>query len=162
MIGLIACAPAMGSPTTADSGDYGGNMDIREIRPGATVFLPVQVPGGYLYFGDCHAAQGAGEVSGIGLEMAARTTIVVDLETGGSAMLWPRIETETDLLAVACGRPVEDAIGGAFSRLALWLEERVGWPRWESVSLLSQVGELSVGYYWGGAVAAKISKKYLA
>ena len=160
MIGLIACAPAMGAPTTVDAGDFGGNMDLREVAPGATVMLPVFVPGGYLYLGDCHAAQGAGEVSGIALEMPARSRIVVGLEKG-IHMGWPRIETETELLAVACGRPLDEAVGKAFSRLAMWLERSYGWRRWEALSLLSQVGETSVGYYWGGGAAAKIPKSYV-
>ena len=160
MIGTIACAPAMGAATTVSAGDYGGNMDLREVAPGSTVMLPVFVPGGFLYLGDCHAAQGAGEVSGIGLEMPARSRIVVDLEKG-IELRWPRIETESDLMAVACGRPLDEAVGVAFSRLAVWMERSYGWARWEALSLLSQVGEVSVGYYWGGGVAAKVSKSYV-
>ena len=160
MIGLIACAPAMGAATTVQAGDYGGNMDIREVAPGATVMLPVFVPGGFLYLGDCHAAQGAGEVSGIALEMPARSRIVIDLEKGVE-LGWPRIETDRELMAIACGRPLDEAVGLAFSRLAVWLERSYGWARWEALSLLSQVGEVSVGYYWGGGVAAKISKSFV-
>ena len=160
MIGLIACAPAMGAPTTVHAGDYGGNMDIREVAPGATVMLPVFVPGGFLYLGDCHAAQGAGEVSGIALEMPARSRLVVGLEKG-IELRWPRIETDSELMAVACGRPLDEAVGLAFSRLAVWLERSYGWARWEALSLLSQVGEVSVGYYWGGGVAAKVSKSFV-
>lgn len=160
MIGLIACAPAMGAPTTVHAGDYGGNMDIREVAPGATVMLPVFVPGGFLYLGDCHAAQGAGEVSGIALEMPARSRIIVGLEKG-IQLPWPRIETDSDLMAVACGRPLDEAVALAFSRLAVWLERSYGWVRWEALSLLSQVGEVSVGYYWGGGVAAKVSKSFV-
>ena len=160
MIGLIACAPAMGAPTTVQAGDYGGNMDIREVAPGSTVMLPVFVPGGYLFLGDCHAAQGAGEVSGIALEMPARSRIVVDLEKGVE-LRWPRIETDSELMAIACGRPLDEAVGLAFSRLAVWLERSYGLARWEALSLLSQVGEVSVGYYWGGGVAAKISKSFV-
>ena len=160
MIGLIACAPAMGAPTTVQAGDYGGNMDIREVAPGATVMLPVFVPGGFLYLGDCHAAQGAGEVSGIALEMPARSRIVVDLEKG-IELRWPRIETDSELMAIACGRPLDEAVGLAFSRLAVWLERCYGLARWEALSLLSQVGEVSVGYYWGGGVAAKVSKSFV-
>lgn len=160
MIGFIACAPAMGAPTTVQAGDYGGNMDIREVAPGATVMLPVFVPGGFLYLGDCHAAQGAGEVSGIALEMPARSRIVVDLEKG-TELRWPRIETDRELMAIACGRPLDEAVGLAFSRLAMWLEKSYDWASWEALSLLSQVGEVSVGYYWGGGVAAKVSKSYV-
>ena len=39
-------------------GDFGGNMDAQEIRPGATVYLPIFHDGAYFYFGDGHARQG--------------------------------------------------------------------------------------------------------
>jgi acetamidase/formamidase len=42
----------------------GGNIDCRELVAGATLFLPVTVPGALLYLGDGHAAQGDGEAGG--------------------------------------------------------------------------------------------------
>ena len=39
-------------------------MDFNEIVEGATVYLPVNVPGALLYVGDGHAAQGDGELNG--------------------------------------------------------------------------------------------------
>ncbi len=39
-----------------------GNLDVREIAAGATVVLAVEVPGAGLYFGDCKAAIGDGEI----------------------------------------------------------------------------------------------------
>lgn len=46
----------------------GGNLDIRDLGPGAKVYLPTFVDGGLFAVGDCHAAQGDGEVCGTGLE----------------------------------------------------------------------------------------------
>ena len=54
-------------------------MDIVETCPGNTVYLPVEVEGGYLYLGDAHAAQGHGELTANGLEMPSTTTITVHL-----------------------------------------------------------------------------------
>lgn len=160
MIGTIGTAPAWGSPTTAVAGDHGGNLDLREVRPGATVYLPVAVDGGLLYVGDCHAAQGGGEVCGIGLEMPARIRMKLSV-VAGAQLPGPRIETGDEIGAVAYGRPLEDAIGAAYARLALWMEAEHGWSRWEAYALLSHVGEISVGYYLGGGVVATISKLYV-
>ena len=55
-------------------------------------------------------------MSGIALEMPARSRIVVDLEKG-TELRWPRIETDRELMAIACGRPLDEAVGLAFSRL---------------------------------------------
>ncbi|HLK16531.1 MAG TPA: acetamidase/formamidase family protein [Fimbriimonadaceae bacterium] len=40
----------------------GGNLDCKELVPGTTLYLPIEVPGGLFSFGDGHAAQGDGEV----------------------------------------------------------------------------------------------------
>ena len=60
MLGCVAVAvpPQVAAPGTGDSGWYGGNMDFNEVVEGATVYLPVNVAGALLYFGDGHAAQG--------------------------------------------------------------------------------------------------------
>jgi acetamidase/formamidase len=62
---MLGRPPLRGPPPgTSDSGYCGGNMDFKEIREGATVYLRVANPGALLYFGDAHAAQGDGELNG--------------------------------------------------------------------------------------------------
>lgn len=133
---------------------------MREIGPGTTVYLPVAVDDGLLFVGDCHAAQGAGEVCGIGLEMPARIRMRL-LLVEGARLPGPRIRTRNEIGAVAFGRPLEEAVGAAYARLALWMEADYGWDRWEAYALLSHVGEISVGYFFGGGVAAKIDLSYV-
>lgn len=53
----------------------GGNIDIRHLTPGARVFLPVLVEGARFSCGDCHAAQGDGEVCGTGIETPMTVTL---------------------------------------------------------------------------------------
>ena len=48
--------------------ETGGNLDVPQARAGATVFLPVDVPGALLSLGDVHFAQGDGEVCGTAIE----------------------------------------------------------------------------------------------
>ena len=50
--------------------ETGGNLDVPQARAGATVFLPVDVPGALLSLGDVHFAQGDGEVCGTAIEIA--------------------------------------------------------------------------------------------
>jgi acetamidase/formamidase len=79
MLGCIALAPPAGAPVphSGEFGVWGGNLDFNEIVEGTTVFLPVSVPGGLLYFGDAHAAQGDGELNGNGLETSMDVEIRV-------------------------------------------------------------------------------------
>lgn len=60
----------------------GGNIDLRHVTRGATLYLPVGATGGLLSLGDAHAAQGDGEVCVSGLECQMRTTIRVSVERG--------------------------------------------------------------------------------
>jgi amidase len=160
MLGCLGTAPDWGVPTTGPAGNHGGNLDLVEVCPGNTVFLPVSVPGGYLYLGDAHAAQGHGELSATALEMPARTTIRVDL-VKQARLPGPRIESDDELMAVAVATPVDRAIAEAYARLILWLEADYGWDRWKAYDLLTQVGRLSIGYYATGAVAAKVARQYV-
>lgn len=160
MLGCLGTAPDWGVPSTAPAGNHGGNLDLIEVCPGNTIYLPVFVPGGYLYLGDAHAAQGHGELSATALEMPARTTIRVDL-IPNTKLTSPRIESPDELMAVAVALPLERAIAESYAKLILWLEADYGWNRWQAYDLLTQVGQISVGYYTSGAVATKVAKKYI-
>ena len=160
MLGCIGTAPDTGVPTTGPAGPHGGNMDIIETCPGNTVYLPVFVPGGYLYLGDAHAAMGHGELSASGLEMPSETKITVDLIKDRN-LPGPRIESPTEIMTVATGCPMERSTAQAYAWLILWMEEEFGWDRWKAYDILTHVGQISVGYYQIGTVAAKIAKRYL-
>ena len=60
---------------TRPPGPFGGNMDVRELSTGATLYLPVQVPGALFSAGDAHAAQGDGEVCINGIECPANVSL---------------------------------------------------------------------------------------
>lgn len=53
----------------------GGNVDVRDLTTGSTFWLPVLVPGALFSTGDCHAAQGQGEVCGTGIECPMSVTM---------------------------------------------------------------------------------------
>jgi acetamidase/formamidase len=57
----------------------GGNLDIRHLTPGTRAFFPVLVPGALFSCGDCHAAQGDGEVNGTGIETPMTVTLRFDV-----------------------------------------------------------------------------------
>jgi amidase len=77
MVGTIGTAPAGDGVATAYPGPHGGNMDNNEVKVGATVYVPVMIPGALLAVGDVHAAMGDGEVSMVGFEIWATVSIRV-------------------------------------------------------------------------------------
>src|SRR5262245_43184225 len=159
-MGTIGTAPELEAISALAPLDHGGNMDVPDVRPGNTVYLPVRVPGALFFTGDCHAGQGEGELCGVALEITARVTVQFDL-IKGKPISWPRIESPDELMAVGSARPMEDAARSDYTELVVWLEER-GWDRWEAYEALTQIGRLYVGnmvdtYY---SLVAKIEKRY--
>jgi acetamidase/formamidase len=65
----------VGRLTTIPPRENGGNLDIRHLTPGTTVWFPVLVPGALFSCGDCHSAQGDGEVNGTGIETPMTVTL---------------------------------------------------------------------------------------
>ena len=57
-----------------------GNIDIRHLTPGSRAFFPVLVPGALFSCGDCHSAQGDGEVNGTGIETKMSVTLMFNLQ----------------------------------------------------------------------------------
>lgn len=70
----------------------GGNMDIRDLAAGTTLYLPVEVSGGLFSVGDTHAAQGDGEVCGTAIESPMDTVLTLDLVKGAN-LKSPRFTT---------------------------------------------------------------------
>lgn len=161
MLGCIGTAPDMGVPTTGPAGPHGGNLDIVEVCPGNTVYLPVFEPGAYLYVGDAHAAMGQGELSASGLEMPAESVLRVEL-LKDKKLPGVRIESPEEIMTIATGCPMERSTAQAYAWLIQWMEADFGWNRWKAYDLLTHVGRISVGYYVIGTVAAKIAKRYLS
>jgi len=162
-LGCIGVAPRFGeiinSLTPAENG---GNMDCVETKPGTTVYLPVFVDGGYFMFGDIHAAQGDGEICGVGLETTARVNIKVEL-IKNKKIAWPRLENQTHIMVAASTRPLIDAFRIAHTEMVKWLATDHGFDKWEAFQVLSQVGTARVGNVVDPkyTVVAKFPKKYL-
>ncbi len=79
-LGTVGVAPASTDRTNSIPPNlYGGNLDIRYLTAGATLYLPVQIPGAKLFVADPHFAQGDGEVSLTAVEGSLRATMRVTL-----------------------------------------------------------------------------------
>lgn len=74
--GCMGVAPREpGRLNTIPPRENGGNIDIRHLTPGARVTFPVLTPGALFSCGDCHSAQGDGEVNGTGIETPMTVTL---------------------------------------------------------------------------------------
>ena len=122
MLGCVATAVPLvaAPPATGDSGRFGGNMDFNEIVEGATVYLPVSVPGALLYFGDGHALQGDGELNGNALETSMDVEVSVDV-LSGKRIRGPRVESATHIMAMGLEGSLDEAFRSATDNMANWL-----------------------------------------
>jgi acetamidase/formamidase len=79
-LGIMGVAvPGDQRPHSVPPGSHGGNIDIKLLTVGSTLYLPVQVDGALAYVGDPHFAQGNGEVSLTAMEASLRATVRLDV-----------------------------------------------------------------------------------
>ena len=100
-MGIMAVSPSptVGAPgvtvpdvqSSTPPGIYGGNMDVKDLTIGSTLYLPVFHPGALFYTGDPHSAQGDGEVSGTAIEHSLTGTFRFILHKN-TAINGPRAE----------------------------------------------------------------------
>jgi acetamidase/formamidase len=139
---------------TRPPGPWGGNMDVRHLTAGATLHLPVFVEGAGLCAGDCHAAQGDGEVSINGMEAPMSVTFEVDLvkasplegpyiETAGP-LLPPRYQEKPFHVFVESDEDPREACRRVVRRAMHYLEQRIGLSPQQAYVLCSVVLDLKV------------------
>ncbi|MBN1400712.1 MAG: acetamidase/formamidase family protein [Anaerolineae bacterium] len=146
MIGVLGLAPAEGAYTGKDATRVGGNYDIKAFCPSATVYMPVQVPGGRLVLGDVHALQADGECSGTGIEIGARITLWVDILEHGLSD-WPYVYREGVLSTVGVAPGLRDACEIAVSELARILSRASGLDEARSRMFLSLMADVHIGQF---------------
>jgi amidase len=143
LIGCIAAQPAGGAPHAKLQGTYGGNMDCPEIVAGVTVVLPVEHDGAGLYFGDCKALMGAGEIVNPP-EVGALVTASAVPRPRPAAMTWPRIETPEALTTLVSGTPLEWSARQAYRELLEWVVDDHDIARPQAALLLAMVAHTGI------------------
>lgn len=113
MIGCIGVAPAEGTASTMRPiYPTGGNMDLRELSPGAVLWLPVAVAGALLSLGDLHAAMGHGEPAFVAVEAAGTATVRIDVDKN-TELTFPRARAGTETICIGMGTSYPEARASA-------------------------------------------------
>jgi acetamidase/formamidase len=116
--GNLGVAPAEPGPhSTSPPRAVGGNLDVKHLTAGSTLYLPVAVEGGLFSVGDLHGAQGDGEVCVTAIEMPGRVTLrlrLVEREVSG-----PELETDGSFEPAGGGRAIATSgVAGALEPAA--------------------------------------------
>ena len=163
-IGTIGTSPEIEAITSLQPDYYGGNMDVPDVATDTVIYLPINKDGAYLYLGDCHAAQGDGELCGVAIEHATTTTIQVDLIKKWTISN-PRLENDRFYMSIGSGRPMEDATRRAYKDLINWMVSDWGYDKLEAYFLLTQCGRVRLGnmvdpkYSIGASISKDIISK---
>jgi len=143
MIGVIGVAPESGSYPTGTAYRHGGNMDAKEIGPGATVYLPVFRPGAALALGDVHAVMGDGEVCVSACEVSASVTARLRV-LPGMDLRWPLVETDKALIFLISLPSIEDALREATAQAVAYLQRTLSMPFGDAYLLASLTVDIGI------------------
>ena len=163
MLGCLGVAPEDSqSISSATSGPYGGNMDYRGCKAGASFYFPVFMPGALLHLGDGHAAQGDGEVVGTGIEISFDVRFTVYLHKGRQ-IHWPRGENADFIFTLGNARPLDQALQHATTEMMVWLQEDYGLDAYTASTLLGMCVQYDLGNIFDPAytMVCKLSKAWL-
>lgn len=109
--GTIGVAPAEdGAHDTLPPRSVGGNMDVKHMTKGSTVYLPIETDGALFSIGDCHAAQGDGEVCVTGIEAPMFVTARLDIRSDID-IEQPQFETEGPFTPTGIDEPMYATTG---------------------------------------------------
>jgi acetamidase/formamidase len=121
----------------------GGNIDCRELVAGSTLYLPVDVPGAYLFLGDGHAAQGDGEVGGTAIECGMTTdmtvTVVDDVPLDAIHAVTP-----AGRITFGFDADLNKASAAALGQMVTWLQQLLDVDRSTALAMASVVVDLRI------------------
>ncbi len=168
-IGTLGVAPDREVCTSLDGqGEWGGNLDVRDVRPGNRVLLPIFHPGGLFYLGDVHASQGDTEFTGTAAETTATVRLHFDLIKGRRPP-WMRIDKPDAIISLYASRPLEVAVETATTHLMDWLICDYGFSPTDAYCFVSVCPDFHINVYQmckigklSYVAGAEIPKRYLA
>ena len=121
----------------------GGNIDCRDLTAGATLFLPVTVPGALLHLGDGHAAQGDGEVCGTAIECPMTTVVTLDIVTE-APVPGPHATTPSGRVTFGFDTDLNAAMTQALTAMVTWMRNLYDLDRGTATALASLVVDLRI------------------
>jgi acetamidase/formamidase len=147
-LGVMGVPPAEpGQHPTTPPYWHGGNLDCRELVAGATLYLPVTVPGALLSVGDGHAAQGDGEVSGTAIECPMeRVDLTLDVlpDLFGAPLTTPVARTPAGWVTMGVADDLDEAMAIALDAMLDVMAALHGMGRSDALALASVVVDLRV------------------
>jgi len=99
-----------GVTSSVPPGPHAGNVDLREMGEGSTMFIPVWKPGALIFTGDSHAVQGDGEICLTALETRMKEMRIQVLLHKQKNFAWPIAETSTHWILLGLDKDLNNAM----------------------------------------------------
>jgi len=137
-------------PHSVPPGPHGGNLDIKLLTAGSSLYLPVQVPGALAYVGDPHFAQGDGEVALTALEASLRVTVRFEvLDEADAVARFGRLagalgETAEYLIPTGLDRDLGEAMRRCVRAAVALLQARFGMDPEHALAYLSAATDFNI------------------
>lgn len=147
-MGIMAVAPpaAHAPANSKPPGAFGGNMDLKVLTRGATLYLPVFQEGAQFFTGDGHGLQGDGEVNGTALEISLTPTLQFIVHAGaGRDMRWPRAEDRDCHYVMGMDTSLDEAARLAIEESVKFLQQHAGLSAAEAYALTSLGVDFRIG-----------------
>src|SRR5262249_1641115 len=125
-------------------GEYAGNLDIRDLVAGTSLYVPVHVAGALLWTGDSHAGQGNGEVNLTAIETAYREFDITVEVIKGKPRGWPRIETRSSWITMGFDQDLNKAWDQAKAETIKFLSEQRNIPAEQAATVMPTVSDCRV------------------
>ncbi len=133
-----------GRYSSVPPGEYAGNLDIRDLVEGTSLYVPVFVRGALLWSGDSHAAQGNGEVNLTALETAYKEFNITVEVIKGQPLDFPRIETPKSWITIGLDQDLNKAWDQAKAQtIKLIAEQRKVSPE-QAATVMLQISDCRV------------------
>jgi amidase len=143
MIGAIGTSPQDQARDAGLPDAHGGNLDCTLVKPGSTLYLPVNVAGALLGLGDLHAAMGDGEVGNAGLEVGGSVTLQCAVVKDHGLPL-PMVDTGTLVATIASAPTLEIASQEAVQAMVRWIVRSTDLQINDAAMLVSFAGDLRI------------------
>jgi acetamidase/formamidase len=154
--GTMGVSPATDIPRVViPPGQFGGNLDCRDLTVGAHLWLPIQVPGAYFSVGDPHGVQGHGEVCGTAIECPMGAVFRFHLhkgsrlkgpivKTSGSAAVCHQSAHSRRFMTLGSSETLMSAARDALRQMLEWMERTYAVTHVEAYILSSLIVDLTI------------------
>ncbi len=139
----VAPAPELGRVSSTPPSRHAGNIDLKDLTAGSTLYIPVFVPGALFEVGDGHAAQGDGEVDQTAIETSLRGRIQLTVRKD-MKLTWPRAETATHFISMATDPDLAIATKTAIQEMIDFLASTKGLTKHQAYQVVSMIGDVAI------------------